>query len=68
MEELLKEIEEKMVKVDKEYLEAYNKLNEKSKELSIMEKVELTTKLNYYGGQKVALNYVAMRIKAKEEK
>lgn len=65
MKELLKELEEKLVEIDKEYLKAYNKLNDKT--ISLMEEIEETIKLNYFGGQKVALNFVCMRIKNKLE-
>lgn len=63
MKELLEKIRERLVKVDKEYLDTFGKLDDKTKNLSIMEKVELTTKLNFYSGQKIALEYVAAEIK-----
>ena len=63
MKELLEKIRERLVKVDKEYLDTFGKLDDKTKNLSIMEKVELTTKLNFYSGQKIALEYVAAEIR-----
>ena len=67
MKELLDKIKERLVKVDKEYLDTFEKLDDKTKKLSIMEKVELTTKLNFYSGQKIALEYVAAEIRSSLE-
>lgn len=63
MKELLEKIKERLVKVDKEYLDTFRKLDDKTKNLSLMEKVELTTKLNFYSGQKIALEYVVAEIR-----
>ena len=68
MKEIIKYIEEKLVEVNKEYLSAFNKLNDKTQALSLIDKLEYTTKLNYYAGQKIALESVLMKIKSKEEK
>ena len=63
MKELLDKIIERLVNVDKEYLDAFGKLDDKTKNLSLMEKLELTTKLNFYSGQKIALERVAAEIR-----
>lgn len=63
MKELLEKIKERLVKVDKEYLDTFRKLDDKTKNLSLMEKLEFTTKLNFYSGQKIALEYVAAEIR-----
>ena len=63
MKELLEKIRGRLVKVDKEYLDTFGKLDDKTKNLSLMEKLELTTRLNFYSGQKIALEYVAAEIR-----
>ena len=63
MKELLDKIKERLINIDKEYLDAFGKLDDKTKNLSLMEKLELTTRLNFYSGQKIALEYVAAEIR-----